>query len=96
MMYGSASQNSPGTCAISWPRSPVGGEIVSEVLSPVADANSSAAPKAPRGVHRPTIIAARPMNPRPADMSALKLLVCSMLNQAPPSAASAPDMTTFR
>ena len=36
---------------------------------PVDDANSRAAPNAPSGVQRPTIIAARPMNPRPAVMS---------------------------
>ena len=35
---------------------------------PTDDANSSAAPNAPSGVQRPTIIAARPMNPRPAVM----------------------------
>ena len=71
--YGRASKNWPrhdgqdrrrarrsaGASLIDWP-------------SACDDANSSAAPNAPIGVQRPTIIAARPMNPRPAVMPGLE------------------------
>ena len=55
---------------------------------PIADvdANSSAAPNAPSGVQRPTIIAASPMNPRPAVMPCWNESVASMLRKAPAEA----------
>src|SRR5438045_7253967 len=85
-----------GIPARRFPRLPAGG--ANRIAWPIArdDANSSAAPNAPTGLQRPTIIAARPMNPRPAVMFAWKEVVSSMLRYAPPSAARAPDTITFR
>ena len=45
----------------------------------VLDENSSAAPNAPSGVQRPTIIAASPMKPRPVVIPCWKEFVASML-----------------
>ena len=42
------------------------------------DENSSAAPNAPTGVQRPTIMAARPMNPRPPVIPAWNELLASI------------------
>jgi len=62
----------------------------------VLDENNNAAPNAPMGDHRPTIIAANPMNPRPVVISCWNEFVASMLRYAPPSAANTPPMRTFR
>src|SRR3954462_4874471 len=93
---GSGAQNGDGTAARTSPSEPVGGENVIDWLIAWDDANRSAAPNAPSGVQRPTIIAARPMNPRPAVIPAWNEFVISMLRYAPPSAATPPAATTFR
>jgi len=62
----------------------------------VDEANNRAAPKAPTGVQRPTIIAARPMKPRPALMPAWNDVVDSMERYAPASATTAPEAITLR
>ena len=57
---------------------------------------SSAAPNAPIGVHRPTIIAARAMNPRPAVPPAWNEFDSSSDRNAPAIPANAPPRRTFR
>ena len=64
--YGSASNSCGGSETSAWPSWPGGGAMRIAWLMPTDEANSSAAPNAPSGVQRPTIIAARPMNPLPA------------------------------
>src|SRR6185295_4114420 len=88
--YGTASKNCGGRECRTSPSWPGGGAIRMDWLMPVADANSSAAPNAPSGVQRPTIIAASPMNPRPAVISCWNWAVPSMLRYAPPRPARIP------
>ena len=62
-------------------KSPVAFSGAAKVMArPIAcdEANNSAAPNAPMGVQRPTIIAARPMKPRPAVIPAWNDLVSSI------------------
>ena len=85
--YGRASKNWPGSELRMSPSWPGGGAILIDWPIPTDDAKSSAAPNAPSGVQRPTIIAARPMNPRPAVIPCWNDAVASMLRNAPPRPA---------
>ena len=71
----------------------------SSVCSSEVNPNSSAAPIAPRGLHRPKITAASAMNPRP-DVMPVGLLTKApddpIVRYAPASPATIPPSTTFQ
>ena len=60
------------------------------------DEKSSAAPKAPSGVQRPMIMAARAMNPRPWVMAVWNEFDASIVRNAPARPANRPPARTFR